>query len=146
LPEVTSWNHVGFAAAPEYSVEAGKGRVLPCAAWMRVQKPAHSGAASEVPPICAFEPLTSTSAPELGDASKEMSGTPRLVEPPSTPEAVCQLGALSVSEGPPPAPPDDDCWQVEALVHDHTVSPCQVPPELDSVVPPTAITYGETAG
>ena len=75
-----------------------------------------------------------------------MSGTPRLVAPASTPAAVCQLGAFSVNDGPPPAPPEEDGGQLEALVHDHTVSLCQVPPELDSVVPPMAMTYGETAG
>ena len=140
LPEVTSWNQLGFAAAPWYIVCAGNGSVLPCAAWIRVQKPAHSGAASEVPPICSCEPLIRTRAPELGLASNEMSGTPRIVELPSTPAAICQLGAFSVSEGPPPAPPDDDCWQLEALVQDHTVSPVQVEPVVDSVVPPTAMT------
>src|SRR4051812_26340393 len=107
---------------------------------MRAQKPAQIGAARLVPPTCWFTPCTRMSAPLLGAASNEMSGTPRLVEVPSTPAAVCQLGALSVSEGPPPAPPEEDCWHDEALVHDHTVSPCHVPPLDDSVVPPIAMT------
>src|SRR4051812_15361816 len=125
---------------------AGKPSALPLADWTRAQKPVNSGAARLVPPICSEVPRTSTSAPLLGEASNAMSGVPRLVDVPSTPAAVCQLGAASVSDGPPPAPPLALCWQVEDEVQAHTVSEVQVVPVVLSSVPPTEITYGETDG
>ena len=58
----------------------------------------------------------------------------------STPAEVCQLGAASVLLTPPPVPPEALCGQVVGPLQLQAVSPTQVPPLVDSVVPPMAIT------
>ncbi len=49
--------------------------------------------------------------------------------------------------GPPPLPPLALCGQVDELVQDHAVSLAHAPDALVyTSVPPTAMTYGDTAG
>jgi hypothetical protein len=90
-----------------------------------------SGEARLVPPTWTQPPLllSYTAAPVLGSASAETSATVRLEQP----ESCCHEGFASKAEQPEPAPDQAD-------------SETHVEPLTFSVVPPTAVTFGDAAG
>src|SRR5471032_1875227 len=117
---------VASLAVPNlYSAVAGNTSLFACADCILAQNPAKMGAARLVPPYCASLPLTMGCAPLLGSATKAMSGTPRLVDVPSTLAEICHAGAASVRLTPPPVPPL--LLQVVELLQAHTVSADHTP-------------------
>src|SRR5689334_8222820 len=110
--------------------------------------PTNNGEASDVPPTCSVDPLTTINAPDDDAASNERSGPTRLV---LLETDDCHDGAASYRLVPPPVA--HRRWLLSPWLGAmaerpsfHTVSPDQVVPLVESWVPPTWMTYGELAG
>src|SRR6187402_2428161 len=115
---------------------------------MRAKAPTNNGEARLVPPTCSVCPSMMIKAPVDDAASNARSGPTRLVE---LETADCQEGAVSYRLVPPPVA--HRRWLLSPWLGAmaerpsfHTVSPDHVVPLVESVVPPTWMTYGELAG